>query len=798
MANSLQSTSSYQDKLLALLGEVDRPGTFYTFGDAPVTMPGLDVDGVGAIRLPLGKTQARKLIRACAQAPYGKGTETVVDTDVRRVWELDPERFSLTNPRWNDLVLAVAATVRNELGLHECELVASLYKLLVYEEGSFFLPHRDGEKLDRMVATLVITLPSSHSGGELVVTHEGERIEIPFSGAASGHEISYAAFYADCEHEVLPVREGYRLSLIYNLTLAGSGKKKRITAPRNDIASAEIAGVLREWMSEAKTAKLAISLDHQYTKDGLNIDTLKGVDRSRADVLFSAADQANCVAHLALMTHWQHGASENDDEYSYGGNRYRRWSYDEDDDEDDDGTSPGSTNYEMGEVYDESLSIDHWSDRSGNAVSLGTIDLSRDEIVSSQGLQDWEVSEEEYEGYTGNAGMTLDRWYHRAAVVVWPQSAHFRILCDAGTDAAISGFESLVAKTQELKGARKEQQLDSCREFAKAIMGSWTPWKSYRYTSTRDLEHRSMFLKLLLGLDDPELIGRFLEKVAPEDGGVPFDRSFAKFCKRHGWQTFADPLMVLVDSTTIESVERNATLLELLCTQRDQNGDRLELCRRLADRLLTALETIDRDPPNDRWYEPLIEYAPLMVSLVKALVAIQATSPLKRLVDHAFAHRDRYDLIKVHMAAITKLASWLARKSTGPDPAAATWLRRCRNELKQRTARLPQPPADMRRRSELSCSCADCQELKRFLDDPHESVHRFPMRTDRRQHLQSVIRDSHCDLTHVTTRNGNPHSLVCTKTQQSYEEACETYQQDQALLKRLAAIEEKIGHAGGN
>ena len=31
-------------------------------------------------------------------------------------------------------------------------------------------------------------------------------------------EIAFAAFYADCIHEVRPVTEGYRLALIYNLT----------------------------------------------------------------------------------------------------------------------------------------------------------------------------------------------------------------------------------------------------------------------------------------------------------------------------------------------------------------------------------------------------------------------------------------------------------------------------------------------------------------------------------------------------------------------------------------------------
>jgi hypothetical protein len=120
---------SLPDRLLDALGTIDRPGTFCTSGDLPLVMPGLEVNGLGAVRLPLGKTQARQLVHLCHQAPYGKGTETLVDTDVRRVWELDPEQFQLTNPKWEELLLDVTDRVRDVLGLGRRKLVPHLYKL---------------------------------------------------------------------------------------------------------------------------------------------------------------------------------------------------------------------------------------------------------------------------------------------------------------------------------------------------------------------------------------------------------------------------------------------------------------------------------------------------------------------------------------------------------------------------------------------------------------------------------------------------------------------------------------------
>ena len=90
----------------------------------------------------------------------------------RRVWRMEPDRFSLTNPDWERFLAEMVALVQDELGLEKQELTSHLYDLLVYEPGGFFLPHRDGEKLDRMVATLVVVLPSTHEGGELVVRHD--------------------------------------------------------------------------------------------------------------------------------------------------------------------------------------------------------------------------------------------------------------------------------------------------------------------------------------------------------------------------------------------------------------------------------------------------------------------------------------------------------------------------------------------------------------------------------------------------------------------------------------------------
>jgi len=68
--------------------------------------------------------------------------------------------------------------------------------MLIYEEGGFFLPHRDTEKTPGMFGTLVLVLPSFHEGGELVVRHAGHQASLDLSGTEVS-EIKFAAFYQD-------------------------------------------------------------------------------------------------------------------------------------------------------------------------------------------------------------------------------------------------------------------------------------------------------------------------------------------------------------------------------------------------------------------------------------------------------------------------------------------------------------------------------------------------------------------------------------------------------------------------
>ena len=69
-----------------------------------------------------------------------------------------------------------------------------------------------------MVATLVVALPAAGAGGALVVRHQDRETVIDMH-TDEPSELAYAAFYADCPHEIRPVAGGHRICLVYNLLL---------------------------------------------------------------------------------------------------------------------------------------------------------------------------------------------------------------------------------------------------------------------------------------------------------------------------------------------------------------------------------------------------------------------------------------------------------------------------------------------------------------------------------------------------------------------------------------------------
>ncbi|MCU0875047.1 MAG: hypothetical protein MUE50_22170, partial [Pirellulaceae bacterium] len=570
----------------------------------------------------------------------------------------------------------------------------------------------------------------------------------------------------------------------YNLAIAG---KKQPSAPASSGAVQAVAELLPRLFADKSRDKLAIPLKHQYTQAALAPGELKGADRACVDVLVRAAQRADYQAFLALMTHHQSGIPAFSS-MDFGPYRSRRRSYrDYDyDDEEDPGSADDNSGAEFEEVFEESMSLDHWLDAQGRPQPFGTLKLKESEIVSDVAPEDRPYRQEIHEA-TGNEGASMDRWYHQAVVVIWPRDRYFGILAGEGPDHAVGAFEQLVSAT------KKPAADADCRAFAQAILERWNAAeRTFRSRRSEDeISLSTRMLKLLDRIGSPDLAVRFVRDILPDHCTGSEGPALVRVVQRLGWADFADPLRQVFARQAPDQSDRKLTapvaMFEALCCSPPKMTDeRRAICAALADDLEQAFDRYDH-PPRQAWWTSNDPRTGIVERVFRALAAIGDAARLERFVSRVLADPQRYGLHAVLVPAVKALPADVAEHPC----AQAAWDRlrdHCLAELRARTATKPQPPADWAREATIDCRCADCRELVAFLKNPNEQVHRFPRRKDLRQHLHGKIDHHQCDLTHVTVRVGSPQTLVCTKTQASYERRLAQFNVDTQLLGELESL----------
>ncbi len=429
-----------------------------------------------------------------------------------------------------------------------------------------------------MVASLIVVLPNSFEGGRLVVRHGSAEQKLTFDQAVAGESACYAAFYADCEHEVERVTRGTRIALAYNLVLKPQ-RGKTASAAKPDAPADVLAEMINSWVALQPSEPLVFALDHHYTQRGLSLDLLKGGDRQLARLVASAAEKADCLVHLAQV---QRHLLQWADDGSFG--RGYRYGYDR--------TPPNKI--EIGETYEDKLSGAQWTDIRGKKQSWGTIAFDLSAIVSSTPLEDWKPTSEEFEGYTGNAGNTLDRWYHRSAIVVWHRDRHFDVVASSGAAESLPLFCSMAVKLAKVPKKRLEAARGDCIRFARAIIACW-PRRDIGYGSAASREKSPLddFPQHLLLLHDRDTVAKFLSKLAEGDQSLPLKSFITAACREFGCSAFAQEFKQLLSSRSNirgrqETSFRNFDWLSAFCGDEHADPDKSvlaqELCALAAER----------------------------------------------------------------------------------------------------------------------------------------------------------------------------------------------------------------------
>lgn len=184
------------------------------------------------------KDNLGRLLRDTDPASFGYQGKTTYDETYRKALKMDTTAFATT---FDPHALGIIDTIAQVLlpTMRESKVYravkAELYKLNIYSAPSGkFKAHVDTPRSNGQFGSLVVGLPLAHEGGQLQVRHSGR--EFTFDWGASTNAIAWVAFYSDCEHEVLEVTSGHRVTLTYNLyAVRGNGTLAGAPSPSLDI-----------------------------------------------------------------------------------------------------------------------------------------------------------------------------------------------------------------------------------------------------------------------------------------------------------------------------------------------------------------------------------------------------------------------------------------------------------------------------------------------------------------------------------------------------------------------------------
>lgn len=138
---------------------------------------------------------------------------------------------------------------------------------------------------------------------------------------------------------------------------------------------------------------LAYKLDHEYTEASLKYQSLKGLDKVKAEYFREVCAGANFCFYLASMERTVVGSCEED----YSG--YSRWE-----------RNRTQGLHALEEVVEESTELKRMIDLDGSVLAR-EIPIDEADIVQQDPF-DRSPDTEDFEGYTGNEGASATHFYH--------------------------------------------------------------------------------------------------------------------------------------------------------------------------------------------------------------------------------------------------------------------------------------------------------------------------------------------------------------------------------------------------
>ncbi|KAL4792669.1 hypothetical protein BDV19DRAFT_249128 [Aspergillus venezuelensis] len=230
------------DQLRRIVDTTPLTGAFCATNSSDVILnPGLEIDGVGPVGLPVSPSCVEAIARVATPCLIPEG---IVGADQGSgVFELSRDVFRCRNPAWKVQLSIFVKDAIAAFGLAttQFEVRAEAHKCLLWKDGSSFVPTSSASD-DGLFGTLAVCLPVKHHGGDWLFKHRGESHQFCTSNT-SEFGYSWAAWSPFSTLHASPVISGHRIILIYNLIHPPSA---RILAAQ-EAGPGQLKRCLRQW-----------------------------------------------------------------------------------------------------------------------------------------------------------------------------------------------------------------------------------------------------------------------------------------------------------------------------------------------------------------------------------------------------------------------------------------------------------------------------------------------------------------------------------------------------------------------
>ncbi|WP_375331263.1 2OG-Fe(II) oxygenase [Candidatus Tisiphia endosymbiont of Oplodontha viridula] len=687
----------------------------------------IEVDGLGLMTLPVSQTYIQKLINISSKAQFGLREQTILDENIRNSYEIKSDKLHISINEQS--LTAMLSKIRDSLGLSgNSVLTAHLHNMLIYQPGQFFDMHQDSEKLENMVASLVVVLPSPHIGGDLIIEH-GKKKKIFSSENIDQSNAKCIGFYADCKHKVEKIKQGYRIALTYNLVL----KSEEICNIKN--VNQQLTDAIKDYFDievnkqpqNKQPQRLVYFLNHSYTEHSLRWSMLKGADRANASALYGVAQELSLIPHLALVEIRQSWTTDGDDR-----------------------------NSTIDELIDDEVTLSYWIDSNNKKLPFSECDIDEDEICWTKETESLEPYNTEYEGYMGNYGNTMDYWYRRAAIVLWSESSQIPMNFMLNYDNAI---DELYVLTSSLDNEKEVMEI-----IAKA--GKYL----YRTFYKKDKNDFEILANIALYIKDKDTALSILSHFKWEILNSDIIKLLVKLQIQYGINWCID---LLNNWKNHERDSKDCFIKEIHSFV--QNFLYYDGAASIVELLLDTQSNtlIDSDQEAYKWQKPvkLKESLPKRIAMfyqtLAACAAINNISVLDKVIEHLISSLELYPE--------TSLAELFFKlQGTVPTEYFAHY-KLLKDHLVQiidnQLALGMRPEDDWSIDAKLPCKCEHCKIATNFLHSKTEITKIWPILAAIRDHITNMFNGLDLPVNLSVERKGSPHKLIMVKTELLHKNA---------------------------